>query len=75
MRMTSAGYLPSLELDDLLPGAVHVEHAWQVLGQALHVLHVLHRLYIVSAWSARGKCILMHGKPSMWYIVGPPCGT
>ena len=58
MRMTSAGYLHSLELDDLLPGAVHVEHARQVLGQALHVLHVLHRLYIVSAWSVHGKCMV-----------------
>ena len=41
---TSAGYPPSLELDDLLAGAVHVEHARQVLGEALHVVHVLHRL-------------------------------
>ena len=47
---TSAGDPPSLELDDLLAGAVHVEYARQVLGEALHVVHVLDRLYTVSTW-------------------------
>mmetsp|Transcript_19310 Transcript_19310/g.56916 ORF Transcript_19310/g.56916 Transcript_19310/m.56916 type:complete len:376 (+) Transcript_19310:66-1193(+) len=41
-RCPPARPVGSLELDDLLPGAVHEEHAGQVAGQPLHVVHVLH---------------------------------